>query len=63
MYMCCVLNDEVPLTNFSRLPRQFFSSLPVLNYLQAVLFIKIENNFYEYLIQHSLKSDHLILGG
>ena len=35
---------------------QYFSSLPVLHYLQMVLFIKIKSFFYEYLIQHSLKS-------
>ena len=35
---------------------QYFSSLPVFHYLQAVLFIKNWNNFHEYLIQHSLKS-------
>jgi hypothetical protein len=34
----------------------YFSSAPVLHYLQAVLFIKILNNLHEYLIQHSLKS-------
>ena len=35
---------------------QYFSSLPVLHYLQVVLFIKDLNNFHEYLMQHSLKS-------
>ena len=35
---------------------QYFSSVPVLHYLQTILFIEIENNFHEYLIQHSLKS-------
>ena len=35
---------------------QYFTSLPVLLYLQAVFFYQNLNNFYEYLIQHSLKS-------
>ena len=35
---------------------QYFSSLPVLYYLQTVLFNKIWTIFHEYLIQHSLKS-------
>ena len=35
---------------------QYFSSLSVLHYLHAVLFYSNLNNFYEYLIQHSLKS-------
>ena len=42
---------------------QFFLSVPVLHYLQAVLFYKNLNNFHEYLIQHSLKpggtKDHI----
>ena len=36
---------------------QYFSSLPVLHYLQAVLFIKNWTIFMKYLIQHSLKSE------
>ena len=35
---------------------QYFSSLPVLHYLQTVVFFLNLNNFNEYLIQHSLKS-------
>jgi hypothetical protein len=35
---------------------QYFSSLPVLHYLQVVHFIKNWNNCLEYLIQYSLKS-------
>ena len=33
---------------------QYFSSLPVLHYLQVVFLLKFEH-FHEYLIQHSLK--------
>ena len=36
---------------------QYFSSVPVLHYLQVVLFYYILNVFHEYLIQHSLKSE------
>ena len=35
---------------------QYFSSLPVLHYLQMVLVFFNLNNFNEYLVQHSLKS-------
>jgi len=35
---------------------QYFSSLPVLHYLQAVLFYQNLKKFHKYLIQHSLKS-------
>ena len=34
---------------------QYFSSLPVLHYLLAVLFLKIRKKNHEYLMQHSLK--------
>ena len=37
---------------------QSFSSLPVFHYLQVVFFFPLKlNNFHEYLIQHSLKSE------
>ena len=43
---------------------QYFSSLPVLHYLQAVRFIKIETIVMNILLQHSLKEVRkTILGG
>jgi hypothetical protein len=34
----------------------YFSSVPVLHYLQVVLFLLKFEQFHEYLVQHSLKS-------
>jgi hypothetical protein len=48
-------NSEITDTDLQGF--QYFSSPPVLHYLQAILFfLLILNNFLEYLIQRSLKS-------